>query len=236
MRQYVRPAKGRRPIELRLAMTNAAGDVGRVGEREETTFEHVARFSGSAFDDPRRLEEVFRAVCAAAAFPVAFEPVEVPIGGRRAPCFDGGLVDDAPIGHALDDPFVTRVFVIAPFPRKFEPPPAPLHGAGLLVHLAEILTQERLYRDLRQAQATNAALARLEELVPYPRVRAAILEAIGWRNRRTVEVIEIRPETALPGGAFDGFSRPALRDDYIDAGDEAARVWALHRAITRRVG
>jgi predicted acylesterase/phospholipase RssA len=236
MRQYVRPARGRRPIELRLTMTNATGDVGHVGAGEETTFEHVARFSGSSFDDTRRLEEVFRAVCAASAFPIAFEPVEMAIGGRRAQCFDGGLVDDSPIGQALDDPFVTRVFVIAPFPKKYEPPPGPLHGAGLMVHLAEILVQERVYRDLREAHATNTALERLGALVPYPRVRAAILDAIGWRNRRPVEIVEIRPASPLPGGAFDGFSRPALRDDYIEAGDEAARAWAFRRAITRRTG
>jgi hypothetical protein len=104
------------------------------------------------------------------------------------------------------------------------------------VHLAEILVQERLYRDLRQAHATNLALGRLRDLVPYARARAAILDALGWRNRRPVEVVEIRPESALPGGAFDGFSRPALRDDYIEAGEEAARAWVLHRALTRRAG
>lgn len=236
MRQYVRPARGRRPIELRLVMTNAAGDRGWIDGREATTFEHVARFNGSAFDDARRLEEVFRAVCASSAFPVAFEPVRMNVGGREVPCFDGGLVDDAPIKQALEDPFVTRVFVIAPFPAKYEPPAAPLQGAALVVHLAEILVQERLYRDLREAHETNAALARLEELIAYPRVRAALLEAMGWRNRRRVEIAEIRPSVALPGGAFDGFCRPALRDAYIEAGDEAAREWLLRAPITRRAG
>jgi len=236
MRQYVRPARGRRPIELRLAMTNAAGDVGEIGGAEATTFEHVARFSGSAFDDERKLEDVFRAVCAASAFPIAFEPVEVPIRGKAAPCFDGGLVDDAPIKHALEDPFVTRVFVIAPFPAKYAPPATQLRGAALLVHLAEILVQERLYRDLREAHATNVALARLDELVADPRARTLILDSIGWRNRRRVEIVEIRPDVALPGGAFDGFCRPALREAYIDAGDDAARAWLHQSAITRRVG
>jgi predicted acylesterase/phospholipase RssA len=171
MRQYVRPARGRRPIELRLTMTNATGDVGHVGAGEETTFEHVARFSGSSFDDTRRLEEVFRAVCAASAFPIAFEPVEMAIGGRRAQCFDGGLVDDSPIGQALDDPFVTRVFVIAPFPKKYEPPPGPLHGAGLMVHLAEILVQER-YLALRVIRRRGSDAARVGRPLDSGRNRA----------------------------------------------------------------
>jgi predicted acylesterase/phospholipase RssA len=235
LRQYVRPARGRRPIDLRLVMTNAAGSSALGDETEATTFEHVARFSGVAFDDARRLEDVFRAASAASAFPLAFEPVEMTIRGKRVPCFDGGLVDDAPIKHALEDPFVKRIFVIAPFPAKYEPPPSQLQGAALVVHLAEVLVQERLYRDLREAHATNAALARLDELIAYPRVRAAVLEAMGWRNRRQVEIVEIRPQTALPGGAFDGFCRPALREAYIEAGDQSARAWMAERALARVV-
>jgi len=74
MRQYVRPARGRRPIELRLVLTSAVGETGYVGDHEATTFEHVARFSGSAFDDEEGLERVFQAACASSAFPVAFQP------------------------------------------------------------------------------------------------------------------------------------------------------------------
>ena len=240
LRQYVRPARRRYPIELRLVMTNAAGDAGgegegEAGEREATTFEHVESFSGPSFDDEEGLEEVFRAVCASSAFPVAFQPVDMDVGGRRVPCFDGGLVDNAPVKLAVDDPSVTRVFVIAPYPAVYEGPPR-LHGGPLLVHLAEILVQERLYRDVREAHATNRALRELEELVPDARGRRAVLEAIGWKGRRPVEIVEIRPERALPGGAFDGFCRPSLREAYIDAGDEAARAWAEERALARKVG
>jgi predicted acylesterase/phospholipase RssA len=237
LRQYVRPARQRRPIELRLVMTNAAGDAaGGEGEEETTTFEHVACFRGSAFDDEKGLEEVFRAASASAAFPVAFQPVDMDVSGRRVPCFDGGLVDNAPVKLAVDDPYVTRVFVVAPYPARYEGPPR-LHGGALLVHLAEILVQERLCRDLREAHATNHALAELAALVPDPRARRAVLEAIGWKGRRPIEIVEIRPPRALPGGAFDGFCRPALREEYIDAGHEAARAWAEEeRALARKVG
>ena len=84
------------------------------------------------------------------------------------------------------------------------PPPAQLHGAALVVHLAEVLVQERLYRDLREAHATNAALARLDELIQYPHVRAAVLEAMGWRNRRHVEIVEIRPRRRSPAARSMG--------------------------------
>jgi NTE family protein len=237
MRQYVRPARGRRPVELRLVVTNARGAASRVGESEATTYEHVARFSGSSFDTPEGLERVFRAACASAAFPIAFQPVDVPIEGREAPCFDGGLVDNAPIKLALEDPFVSRVVLVAPYPLRYEPPAA-LQGGPLLLHLVDVLVQERLYRDLREAYATNDALTRLAVLVPDPRSRAVLLDAIGWRGRRPVDIVEIRPSSPLPGNAFDGLFRSALRDAYVEAGEEAAQAWfeEHQRSLARSVG
>ena len=236
MRKYVRPARGRRPVELRLVMTNAAGDIGHLSDAEATTFEHVARFSGSAFDTEKGLEAVFRAACASAAFPIAFQPVDVPIRGKNAPCFDGGLVDNAPVKLAVDDPYVSRVFVVVPYPLVYEPTTR-LAGGPLLIHLAEILIQERLYRDLREAHATNEALARLEALVPDRRARATILDALGWRGRRTIEIVELRPAASLPGGAFEGLFRPALREAYVQAGEQAALAWLENRwAILRSTG
>lgn len=236
LRKYVRPARGRRPIELRLVMTNSSGEAGELADGDEaTTFEHVARFSGTSFDTAEGLETVFRAACASSAFPVAFQPVDIPIQGKSVPCFDGGLVDNAPVKLAVDDPFVSRVFVVVPYPPVYQPPPR-LQGGALLIHLAEIVIQERLYRDLREAHATNEALGRLEALVPDPRARAAILDALGWRGRRRIEIVEIRPNETLPGGAFDGLFRPSLRETYIEAGAEAAETWFENRwALLRSV-
>jgi len=235
LRKYVRPARGRRPVELRFVLTNSSGEACDVGDGEATTFEHVARFSGSAFDTQDGLEAVFRAACASSAFPVAFQPVEMPIRGKSVPCFDGGLVDNAPVKLAVDDPFVSRVFVIVPYPPVYQAP-ARLQGGALLIHLAEIVIQERLYRDLREAHATNEGLRRLEALVPDPRARGAILDALGWRGRRPIEIVEIRPSESLPGGSFDGLFRPALREEYIEAGAEAATAWFDNRwAMLRSV-
>jgi hypothetical protein len=73
--------------------------------------------------------------------------------------------------------------------------------------------------------------------VPDARARAAILDALGWRGRRPIEIVEIRPSENLPGGAFDGLFRPALREAYIAAGEEAADAWLENRwAMLRSVG
>jgi hypothetical protein len=65
-----------------------------------------------------------------------------------------------------------------------------------LQRLVEILTAERLYRDLREAYAVNATLARLEAAVRDPVARAAVLRAFGWGDRRKLEIVEIRPYPA----------------------------------------
>jgi hypothetical protein len=65
-----------------------------------------------------------------------------------------------------------------------------------------------------------------------------VLDAIGWRGRRPIEIVELRPSTALPGNAFDGLFRSSLRDAYIDAGEDATREWidAADRSLARHVG
>ena len=47
---------------------------------------------------------------------------------------------------------IDRVFVISPHPRVAEPRGEALRGVGLLAHLVDILVNERLYRDLREAR------------------------------------------------------------------------------------
>jgi predicted acylesterase/phospholipase RssA len=170
LRKYVRPARGRRPVELRLVLTNSSGEACDVGDGEATTFEHVARYSGSAFDTQEGLEAVFRAACASSAFPVAFQPVEIPIRGKNVPCFDGGLVDNAPVKLAVDDPFVSRVFVIVPYPPVYQAP-ARLQGGALLIHLAEIVIQER-YPALRVIRRRGSDAARVGRPLDSGRNRA----------------------------------------------------------------
>jgi hypothetical protein len=47
-----------------------------------------------------------------------------------------------------------------------------------------------------------------------------------------------RPPTALAGNAFDGLFRASLRDDYVEAGEDAAHAWLTGGpdALTRDAG
>ncbi len=224
LRRAIQPSTGRNPVDLHLVVTATAGYVDPESGSPATTFERVLRFDGESFDDPARLEEVFEAVSASAAFPVAFLPVELSLDGQKVPCYDGGLVDNTPIGNALEDPDVTRVFVIAPYPPLFAPLSKDRRGLALLEHLSDILVNERLYRDFREARAVNEALGKLEATLEPPALARA-LEALDWTGRRQVEIVELRPEVDLDGYAFDGFFSKGLRESYVQAGKSAVRRW-----------
>jgi predicted acylesterase/phospholipase RssA len=235
LRSGIHPAPGVRTIELRLVVANLAGSVEQVGGAPATTFETVLAFDGSTFESAAGLEAMFRAVTASAAFPGAFVPVPLEIDGRTVMCVDGGAVNNTPLGYALEHPQeIDRVFVISPQPRVDGQVPEDLSGSGLVSHLAEMLIEERLYRDLRGAYAMNEALVRLATVVPDDALRAKVLEAVGWGGRRPIDIVELRPQEDLPGGMFDGFFSRELRETYVRSGEDAARTWL--RAERARVG
>jgi NTE family protein len=223
LRRHVPPSPEGRPIDFRIVVTAIEGTLDR-RQPPATTFERVLRFDTDAFAGGERFELMLQAVTASTAFPVAYLPVALPLEGRTIECYDGGLVNNAPITHAIGDPAVTRVFVIAPWPAVWESRPASAHGVGLLSHLADVLVNERLYRDLREAREINRALAELE-LRLAPEAFAEALAALGWRRRRQIEIVELRPPHPLEGGSFDGFFSRALRESYVRAGEAAARAW-----------
>jgi predicted acylesterase/phospholipase RssA len=177
---------------------------------------------------------MYRAVAASAAFPFVFRPVELHLGQRVVPAVDGGAVNNAPLLHALAGaPEVDRVFVITSFPRVFSGP-VPLRGLGYASHLADVLIEERMFRDLRDADRQTHALRRLAELPLDRSTRHAVLDALGWTGRRPVTIVEIRPDSPLDGNAFTGFVSRRLRESYVTAGLDAGRraVASITRATS----
>jgi len=224
LRRHIQPGQGPRfPVGLRLVVTNADGEaVAMEDGSTATTFEHVVDLAGPDFDTAEALERVFVAAAASAALPGAYAPVPFEVAGGTVRGLDGGLVDDTPLGHALEGaPEITRVFVLVPSPRVLTPP-ADLHGLALASHVFDILVEERLVRDLRHVARVNRVLAQLPSLVADPAERAALLDALGWTGRRPVQIVEIRPDAALPGDGFSGFTSLPLRQQYVQAGGEAA--------------
>jgi predicted acylesterase/phospholipase RssA len=215
LRRSIAPAPSARAIDLRIVVASPA-----------TTYERVLTFDSSTFESAERLEAMFHAVTASAAFPGAFTPVTLEIDGQTGSYVDGGAVNNTPLGYALEHAMeIDRLFVVSPQPRVPARVPKNLHGIDLITHLADMLVEERLYRDLRAAYEANAALERLAKAVPDDETRARVLDSLGWSRRKPIAIVEIRPPSDLPGGTFDAFFSRKLREEYVATGEEAARAW-----------
>jgi NTE family protein len=225
LREHVRPSQPAqpRPVQLRMVVAALGGCAGTIGTQPATTFESVRDFHSDDLGTPHGLEGVFTAAVASSAFPLVFAPVAVDGVG---PCIDGGAINNTPLKWALDGAIGARldaVVVIATSAAQRTEPPGGAIGLGSLgSHLAEMLVDERLYRDLREAEQVNAALDGLDRLVGTGVIDAAQLRsvhhALGWSGRRRVEIIPIRPAQELPGNAFSAFLHRDDRTRYLELG------------------
>lgn len=208
----------RHEVGLRIVVGALQGVTTMIAGTPATSFEGVLPFEGPDFDDATRREQIYVAAAASAAFPVLFNPVDVPGLG---PCIDGGVVNDAPVKLATDSG-AERVVVIAPYPAAYRSATLP-RGVEFASHLVDALIHERLYRDLRDTEATNLMLARLRGLVAdgtlSPSQYDKVAEVLGFRP---LQLIAIRPDAELPGNPFVGFLHRELRERYITAGEAAA--------------
>jgi predicted acylesterase/phospholipase RssA len=211
------------------------GRGGKIGHRPATSFEAICDFHSKDFATRDGLEAVFKAASASAAFPLVFAPVELPHWGR---CIDGGCVNNTPIKWALDGEIgetIDTVVVIGTQVEHRSERPEQLTGLTPLVsHLAEMLIDERLYRDLREAEQVNDAIGKLEALARAGHLDATQLAmvrgALGWSKRRQVPIVAIRPDKPLDGSAFGAFFDPVRRARYVEAGfHRALDVLAEHK-------
>jgi predicted acylesterase/phospholipase RssA len=210
----------KREIELRIIVSPLKGVQDTIGKRAASTYEKVLCFSGEDFDTAEGLERIFKVVTAACAFPGLYAPVELPGIG---PCVDGGAVNNAPVRYALDECDIRHIIVPVPFPSVM-PPSAPLSGWGLAGHLTDILINERLFRDLKDANIVNREVAQLEGLVTSGVLNAEQLKAvISILKTRIVQITEVRPAQPLSGSSFSGFFKKNDRVALIAEGREAAR-------------
>jgi NTE family protein len=212
------PLVQRRPIDLELVLTVLKGEAGDIAGTPATTFEHLAGFRDEQFDSKEGRAQVFDTALGSAAFPLLFSPVEVAGVG---PCIDGGVVNNTPIKRAIQGGGIERIIVVTPEPLG-SPAPEPLRGAKLVTQLAEILINERLYRDLRNAEAINGYLRELDALSQRGVSRENIQQVkdiFGWVP---LDIVQIRPTRPLDGSAFSAFRNPAQVKAYVDAGRAAA--------------
>ena len=218
-----------REVELRIIVASLDGTRGCIGDKPATTYERVLHFSGKDFDTTEGLGRVFEATTAACAFPGLFAPVNVAGVG---PCIDGGAVNNAPIQYALDECGVSGIIMAIPFPEVM-----PIKGTGTMLnqlnHMVEILINERLYRDLKNAETVNREVATIEEMGNQGLLQQEQVTAIKRALKiRMVEITEVRPAHHLPGNSFSGFFSRDERIKLVAAGREAARMAFANEAAT----
>ena len=217
--------------ELRVVVAPLSGVDGRIGSTRATTYQSVLKFHDADFDTREDRERVFRAATASGAFPGAFVPVELPGLG---PCVDGGTVNNAPLKEAIADGAIDRIVVVTPHPLVIEEPRRPEGGLTLVGRIADILINERLFRDLRKAEAVNGRLEALARLRRDGTLDDGQLEkvqrAVDLGEARRLEILEVRPTKELAGNPFSGFFSRDLRKAYLDAGRAAATTALEHWA------
>ena len=219
-RKLMKTGPGVSHVTLKMTLTDIDGRGLIVDGQPTTTYEQVASFRDEQLDGEEALERVRLAACASGSIPPIFVPIELTVEGRRLHAVDGGTVDDTPLYHALEED-VRRVILIDPYPRMMRPP-ASLAGTSYLGQLVQIITQQRLVRDLHEVRRTNESLARLANIALPDHTHRAVLSAIGWLDRGPVRVLEIRPPQPLPGSDFAGAFSQWARQQYVDAGVRAA--------------
>ena len=150
-------------VTLKIVISPIQG----VSAKEDTsTFEAMREFQNADFETEEGLSKIYDVAVASASFPLAFAPSQV---DGLGPCIDGGTVNNSPIKYAVQNaPGIDSVIVIAPTPADATigvEKAGDFGGLGLIGRLADMLINERLHRDLKEADETNEALRNLEEAV-----------------------------------------------------------------------
>ena len=243
LRDRVKPRPPVAAINLKLIVTSLDGAPARIGPApgepplggcvgdeggfDATTHERVCDFADRDFDTDGAIARVFDAAVASAAIPAAFAPYTLADAGA---CLDGGVTNNTPIGHALDGDLgvkIDSVIVVAPT-VELRPPGGATAGLALLSRVIDTLVNERLFRDLQEAEARNVALRALAQLVADGALTAdqlvRVQAALGWQDAHVVEIVRIRPLEPLPGDVFSGFRHPEQREAMIEIGRTRAKA------------
>jgi NTE family protein len=223
LNDLVLPAAGVTPepkeIELRIIVAALNGVQGEIGNEPATTYEKVFAFSGKDFDTAEKLARLFEVTTAACAFPGLFAPVEVEGAGL---CVDGGAVNNAPIRYALSDGITDSILMPVAFPATSNQT-SPKSGLKMVNHMIEILINERLFRDLKNAHQVNKDLMQLEQLVSKKIITQEQKKQIEQTLKiRPVNILQIRPTQSLGENSFSGFFSKRDRVSLVQAGRKAA--------------
>lgn len=234
---YIRlPHVIRRPVKLSLVATDLMGSTSLSEDMNLTArYSHYEDFT---WDDALTQEKwdrmsprLARMIEASSSFPFLFPPTrDQDTGGLL---FDGGLMDNAPIGRAIKmDPEIDTVLVVSAVTVVDTPDHEPDTLYGVLGRVFSMLAGRFVVQNFRKVLQQNQKIARLHELMKRGRsgqllhnaFNESLALAAGYKSledfmgRRIVRLVPIFPAPCLHGDVFDGFFDDDLRARYIDQG------------------
>lgn len=214
-------AKTNNRLDLSFAITQLGGNMAFINGQVNTTYENTINFTQDDFYSESGKNLMLDAACASSAFPAMFAPVNVAGYGW---CVDGGVVNNAAILTAIRNPTIERIIVISPSPY-LHTNKEDYSGLDLFSKVAEIVVNERLYRDLGDAFHINSIMKKLNDLVANKIITPEQMNKIDTilGHKRQIEIVQVRPKQKLAGNSFSGIFSRKLREEYIEAGMKAAQ-------------
>ncbi|HEY9856977.1 MAG TPA: patatin-like phospholipase family protein [Stenomitos sp.] len=234
---YIRmPQVIRRPVKLSLVATDLMGSTSLLeGMDLKTRYSHFEDFAWDHTLTPETWDEMFprlaRMIEASSSFPFVFPPTRnEDMGGML---FDGGLMDNAPIGRAIKmDPEIDTVLVVSAVTVVDTPDKEPDTLYGVLARVFSMLAGRFVVQNFRKVLQQNQKIARLHELMKHGRsgqilhnsFNESLALAAGYKSldeflgRRIIRLVPIFPSPSLHGEVFDGFFNDDMRAQYIDQG------------------
>lgn len=234
---YIRvPQVIRRPVKLSLVATDLMGSTSlHEGMDLKTQYSHYEDYTWDQNLTAEKWDEMSprlaRMIEASSSFPFVFPPTRDEKTG--ALLFDGGLMDNAPIGRAIRmDPEIDTVLVVSAVTVVDTPEKEPDTLYGVLGRVLSMLAGRFVIQNFRKVLQQNQKIARLHELMKRGRnghlLRNAFNESLalaaGYKSldefleRRIVRLVPIMPSPCLHGDVFEGFFNDDLRAQYIDQG------------------
>ena len=203
-----------REVLLEIPVASLQGSLDKYGHMR---FESNYRFDTAAFETAEGIDEIAEVCILSSTIPLVFPPRKF----RSEQFWDGGIVDDTPIGNALKrDRAIDHMIVVTPDSNFVDR--RRRYGWLALSRLLEMVIEERLARDLSEAQSFN------DELLALCRAGVDLTKLgpdIKWKF---LQFIEIRPEQELPGNLATGFFCAAVRDQYVNVGHDTAEKVLKH--------
>lgn len=218
--EKIAPKQVYNQVELKFILTQLSGRIEYIHNQPFSTFENIASFNENDLCSAENRENIYTSAVASAAFPGIFTPVNVDGFGM---CYDGGIVNSAPLIQAFEHKNIERIIIISPFPSVSKTIKH-YKGLELVSRVANAATDERLYRDLLYSNKANEVLMKLENFKFKNLLTDLQLKEVGdiFYNKNQIEIIQIRPKNDLMGNSFSGLFKKELRIHYVEEGIRAA--------------